>query len=75
VDLYPSGGFSNYYGEGVKEGSEVALRDNPSVSGTVSKMPSNSEKRKRPRVQVESGGVTMWFYLDELVEVQDESLR
>lgn len=53
-------------------GDTVQLIANPQISGIVAKLPSNSAKRKRPRVLVQDpDGGEQWFYTDELRKVEN----
>lgn len=51
----------------MKIGDPVRLRSNHTITGTVSKLPTNSAKRKRPRVAVvDEMGTEIWLYVDEI---------
>lgn len=51
----------------MKLGDPVRLRSNPTITGTISKLPSNSAKRKRARVAVvDEAGAEIWLYVDEI---------
>lgn len=57
----------------MKLGDPVRLRSNPTITGTISKLPTNSAKRKRARLAVmDEYGVEIWLFADE-VEVINES--
>lgn len=57
----------------MKLGDPVRLKSNPTVTGTISKLPTNSAKRKRARVAViDEMGTEIWLYTDE-IEVTRET--
>lgn len=54
----------------MKLGDPVRLRSNPNVTGTISKLPTNSAKRKRPRIAVmDDYGAEIWLFADEVEEL------
>lgn len=56
----------------MKIGDPVRLRSNPAITGTVSRLPTNSAKRKRPRVAVQDEqGTEIWLYVDEVEPMTD----
>ena len=51
----------------MKLGDPVRLKSNPTITGTVSKLPTNSAKRKRPRIAVQDEqGTEIWLFADEV---------
>ena len=60
----------------MKLGDPVRLRSNPNVTGTISKLPTNSAKRKRARLAVvDEMGTEMWFFSDEVEPLPAESAQ
>lgn len=56
----------------MKLGDPVRLRSNPTITGTISKLPSNSAKRKRPRVAVvDEMGTEIWLFTDEIEVIHE----